>query len=250
MKKISSIITILLIGLSIVSCGKKNEIIVNSDSTILKGDLQDYFEVVNNTYKIERKEYKGKFDGIKLKVQIKKKDVDFNISPKPEMIGFECELLDENKTPIGSILKDHKYDSDIDKLIKLKTNETIWIEFYINTIGIKEDEVDKIKTFSLNSILKLPETNSISEQQTNDSDSVESSSDCDKFITDYEEFVTDYIKVLKKYKANPSDTSILTEYTELAQKASEMQSKASDCTDPKYATKLMQLASKIAKAGM
>ena len=76
----------------------------------------------------------------------------------------------------------------------------------------------------------------------------ESSSDCDQFIEDYEDYVNNYIKIIKKMKANPSDMSIMTEYIEMASKAAEMQTGAADCTDAKYAAKLMKLSTKIANA--
>jgi hypothetical protein len=77
-----------------------------------------------------------------------------------------------------------------------------------------------------------------------------SSVDCDKFIQEYTAFVNSYIKVMKKYKANPSDPTILSEYTKAAQKASKLQSNASNCNDSKYAAKIMELSNKIAKALM
>ena len=61
---------------------------------------------------------------------------------------------------------------------------------------------------------------------------------------------TEFPKLMKKYKANQSDPSILNEYTEAAQKAMDMQKDASSCTDPAYASKLMELANQIAKAAM
>ena len=76
----------------------------------------------------------------------------------------------------------------------------------------------------------------------------ESVSECDQFIKDYDAFADSYIKMLKKYKNNPSDASILTEYTEVSQKAIEMQTEAANCTDAKYAAKLTQIAAKLAKA--
>ena len=78
--------------------------------------------------------------------------------------------------------------------------------------------------------------------------STESSGDCDQFIKDYEEFVNSYIVVMKKMKANPSDMSVISEYTEMASKAANMQTDASDCNDAKYAAKLSQLATKMATA--
>ena len=81
-------------------------------------------------------------------------------------------------------------------------------------------------------------------------ESTVSNSDCDEFIKDYEGFVNSYITVARKMKANPTDMTILSEYTEMASKATTMQSKAGDCTDAIYADKIAKLATKLAKAGM
>ncbi len=75
-----------------------------------------------------------------------------------------------------------------------------------------------------------------------------SSSDCDQFIRDYEAFADSYIRIMKRYKQNPSDMSILNEYNEISQKASNMQTKASNCTDTKYTSKLMSIANRLATA--
>lgn len=77
---------------------------------------------------------------------------------------------------------------------------------------------------------------------------VSGSSDCDQFIKDYEAFATSYIKVLKKYKANPTDMTVLGEYTEMAQKAAKMDKEAKDCNDAVYVSKIAAIASKIASA--
>ena len=131
--------------------------------------------------------------------------------------------------------------------VALKANETGWAEFSFPSGDGKK--FDKAKSIDLTSIVKVGEETSSATSETTESSS-SSSVDCDKFIQDYSDFVDSYIKLLKKYKANPTDASILTEYTEAAQKAAEMQTNASSCTDPKYATKLMELANKIAKAAL
>ena len=76
----------------------------------------------------------------------------------------------------------------------------------------------------------------------------ESNSDCDQFIKDYEEFVNNYIVIAKKMKADPSDMSILTEYSKMASEAATMQTNGANCTDAKYASKLAQLGIKMASA--
>lgn len=92
--------------------------------------------------------------------------------------------------------------------------------------------------------------NEASESDDNSNKEIESSTsnNCDQFIKDYEEFVDSYIKIIKTMKANPSDMTIMMEYTEMASKAATIQSDAADCTDAKYATKLSQLATKMASA--
>ena len=78
-----------------------------------------------------------------------------------------------------------------------------------------------------------------------------SSSDCEQFCDDYEAFVDDYIEVLKKYKANPSDMSILTEYSSMMSKASSMQNASADCAgDLKAAARMSASAMKMAQAAM
>ena len=74
-------------------------------------------------------------------------------------------------------------------------------------------------------------TNSSDEEETESEWS--SSNDCEQFCSDYEAFVNDYVSFMKKYKANPSDMSILSEYSEMMKKASEMQENSSDwAADP------------------
>jgi len=249
MKKIMTIFgAILFASVIFTSCGgEKKEISVKPSSTAVKGDLSDLFEVVDGAYQIEKKYYENKFDGIYLKVQIKKTNKEFD---KNSEATLYCELLADNQSPIGSKLKIYSYE--LTEMINLKPNETAWVKFYINTIGINEEEVEKVKSFTLSSTLEKREESSSSSSVSseNESPSTESSVDCDKFIKDYTAFVDSYIKLLKKYKANPTDASILSEYTDAAQKAAEMQTDASSCTDPEYASKLMELANKIAKAAM
>ncbi len=233
----------------LTSCGggskSKNECSIKPNSITIKGGLSDLFEVVDGTYKIEKDYYENKWNGINLKIQVKRKSKEFDAKSD---ITISCELLDENQSPVGM-----KIDcSDLAEMIALKPNETAWLKFYINDIGIKEDEVEKVKSFTLSSTLEKKEESSSSSSVSseNENPSTASSGDCDQFIKDYEAFANSYIKILKKYKANPNDASILTEYTEAAQKAVEMQKGATDCTDAKYAAKLMEIANKIAKAAM
>lgn len=253
MKKNSSIITVLLIGLLIISCSGKKDFDVKLKTTEVKGELSDYYEALQGSYKLttdgEETIEKGVYN-YELKVQIKRTDNTFNFDAKDlENRGYfhiTCDLLGADDSPQGKTTE----NSENASLATLKSGETGWAIF---TISCTKEEAEKIKSIQLNSdvdVSKDMQSYTNSDSSSDDTTSIEDSTDCDQFITDYEEFVTDYIKVVKKYKANPSDTSILTEYTELAQKASEMQSQASDCTDPKYASRLLELSNKIAKAAL
>ena len=52
-----------------------------------------------------------------------------------------------------------------------------------------------------------------------------------KFLKEYEAWVDDYIKLMKKYNANPSDTSLLSDYTDAMQKMVEWSEKADKVSD-------------------
>lgn len=120
-------------------------------------------------------------------------------------------------------------------------------EFKDILINLNYDKIKRLASL-------VPENSSSSSSNSNSTSSSPSASsdanasDCDKFIANYEEFVTSYVEVLKKYKANPTDATILSEYSELSQKAAEMSKQSKDCTDSKYSLKLLELSQKITKA--
>lgn len=77
----------------------------------------------------------------------------------------------------------------------------------------------------------------------------EPTSNCDEFLTGYENYVDNYIAVLKKYKANPTDATILKDYTKLAGESTEWSTKSAECAgDPKYSAKLTKIMTKLSTA--
>ena len=72
--------------------------------------------------------------------------------------------------------------------------------------------------------------------------------DCDTWLKNYERFVDKYIVVIKKYKANPSDASVMTEYSQLASEAARWAGKTPDCSDAKHVQKMAEIAAKLSKA--
>ena len=260
-KQIFNLLTTAIIAITLTtSCGGgKKEYSVKPSSTAVKGDLSNFFEVVDGSYKLE----KGaeKYDEFKIKVQLKRNNEALDFDPKKlgmyssdVRVYLYCDLLEDNGTPVvvgktldGSI-------SEPKELMNLKSGETGWAEFSFSSMH-KPDEFEKVKSFGINSEVKKPdETTSSSSSSSNDNESKSSSTassvDCDQFIKDYTAFVNSYVKLLKKYKANPTDATILNEYTEAAQKAIEMQTNAGDCTDAKYVSKLLELNNKLAQAAL
>lgn len=77
-----------------------------------------------------------------------------------------------------------------------------------------------------------------------------------QFLKDYEAWVDDYIVVLKKYKENPTDASILSDYSEMvsemvdwSDKADEIELELED-TDAalEYSAELLRIAGKLSEA--
>jgi len=76
------------------------------------------------------------------------------------------------------------------------------------------------------------------------------------FIKEYEAFVDEYIELVKKYKENPADLSILSEYTATATKMAEWTQKSNEVQDElkdteealKFSAELLRIAGKLAEA--
>lgn len=262
MKKLNTILGTLIFTTTIfMSCsGGKSETDVKLKSSAVTGELSDYFSAIEGTYKLTTDGEEGIIKDIfhyQIKVQIKRTDKEFEFnSVDLENRGYfsvVCDLLDEQGVPVITADRDGMRSQGVNSedaaFASLKPGETSWAIFSFTS---DKETMEKVKLLQIGSIANLEQasfSNSssaiIMEEGTN-----ASAIDCDQFINDYSAFVDSYIKLMKKYKSNPTDASILNEYTEAAQKAAKMQTDASNCNDPKYASKLMELANKIAKAAM
>jgi hypothetical protein len=262
MKRLIALIGVIFLSLFVLtSCGGgKNEITVNLKTTDIKGDLSDYFKVIGGSYKLFHDDKTLKENYYEIKVQLKRSDKEFDFDAVDlESRGYFkifCDLFDEHNIPI--ITADRRYidrsqaqgvnDKDAD-LAALKPNEIGWAVFYFS--GEKEI-INKVKIIEIGSKAVMSEARSKSVSYSGEPkvNSFSNNIDCDKFIKEYEEFTNSYIKLLKKYKANPTDSGILSDYSEAAQKATEMQTNASNCTDAKFSLKLLEIANKITKAAL
>ncbi len=78
-----------------------------------------------------------------------------------------------------------------------------------------------------------------------------------QFLKEYNEWVDDYIVLLKKYKANPTDATILSDYTEMMNDLTEWSARADKITKElesspeavaEYAVELAKIAEKLEAA--
>lgn len=141
MKKIYSFL-VAVMALCLISCGGKKDssdekVVLNPETTHIKGDLGDYFEVVDKEYTATKEEY-GR--GYIISVEVKRTDADYAFNPKGVEhygcygegvngnAGFGIEILDEN----GNVIKKasategggmYSHD-DMKEAIKLRSGET------------------------------------------------------------------------------------------------------------------------------
>jgi hypothetical protein len=259
MKKLMTIFGVILVASTILtSCGgskkkENNEVTIKPKSTSIKGELGDYFEVVDKEYiiKVEEGSFMG---GGMISVEVKRTDKDFNFSTdkinpfgtnggEDYHVGFGIELLGESgpitvKQATEGGMGGPYSSEDVTGLMKLKKGETGYIRWSV-------DKLDGLKSFQLSSALQKEEHSSEA------SDASDASGDCEQFCSDYEAFADEYVAFIKKYKANPTDPTILSEYSEMVSKAAEMQESSKDCSaDAKVAARISKALSKIAKAAM
>ena len=79
-----------------------------------------------------------------------------------------------------------------------------------------------------------------------------------QFLREYEEWVDKYIEITEKYKKNPSDMSILSDYTDMISELSEWSTKTADMENElknassgellEYSAELAKIAGKLAQA--
>lgn len=78
-----------------------------------------------------------------------------------------------------------------------------------------------------------------------------------QFLQEYEAWVDDYISIVKKYKENPTDMTILTDYMEMlsdltqwSQKADKIQGSILDTSEAlEYSKEMLRIAGKLAEVG-
>ena len=269
MKKIMTIFGAMLIVATILtSCGGGNDkVSLILDNVTITGDSKDYIEVVPGTYEV--KKIKGTL-GEELQLSLKFKvtnSYDQNKIDEYTSIGsLSLQITDQSGTPIDFNFSPAGV-SDWDKiksLLKGQPGDEVTVLFKPSGFPNEEKILEVLKNGKGIEITRAditnPKTEPIIDNSTSSSDesdddnstsSSDASGDCDQFCSDYESFANEYVDLMKKYKANPSDASILSEYTEIVSKAADMQESSKDCTaDAKFAARISKAVAKIAKAAM
>lgn len=233
--------------------------------TLIDGPLSGYVEVVPGSYLLELEKYEtdyiSKYEG-KMNVKfrfLKSIDIRAGIGYNYYGPGLTGKAIDNQDIPLDFCL-DKVKDKDLATYLKRGTGEE-WITVTLSCQGLISDNDDAIKMIEkfkkgkkirFNSEIIEEEFDS-SKSSTSDNDENESasvsSSDCDKYLKEYEKFVLKYIDVLKKYKKNPNDPSVISDYTKMMSNANEWAEKIEDCTnDSKYTAKILEIQTKIANA--
>lgn len=263
---------VILTLFTVLSCKKEEEKIElpNPPSTIvyqgvssIDGDLSEYLEVVPGEYKLELKKDDGSYGGgyqgeIKIKFKFLKSNgikagTGYN-QFGPELIG---KVLDEQGVPLSFELTAGPSE-ELATYIKRGSGEE-WLTFTVSAQGIASstEEGQKMldmfvsgKKIRFNSKIVAEEFDKDSEGSVSvDNEDSTGNSDCDQMLADYENFMNDYVSILKQYKEDPSDVSVLSDYQRLMTESAEWSTKISDCAnDPTFAPKFSAIQVKIANS--
>lgn len=244
-KTISLLLAVLMIAL-LTACGKKDnfcgtwkvdyieydgsKFTVEEGNNIEDEDLSDFYIILKDGGKayVYDDEYGTLVNWLK--------------SDDSIMIGDEkCSIVD------GEICLE--YYGDKIYLKKASDNQDIPDE---NDEENEEDEEENNENLSFEEDSTTNETTSIETENNSLSDD----SEWKQFLKDYEAWVDDYIEIINKYKNNPSDMSLLSDYTKMvskmadwSQRADEIELEIKDTSAAmEYSAELLRIAGKLAEA--
>ena len=266
-----------ILSICMVSCGGKKEnsdeaIVLTPETTHIKGDLGDCFEVVE-------KEYTVTDDwGDMVAIEVKRTDADFPFNTKgvepygtygqgvTGNAGFGIEILDENGNVIektaatDSGLSGMYSSDDMKEALKLRAGETCAVRWSFHFDSEKKpvkfrltSAYEEVESSDWDSSSNDSDDDEISSDD-DDSDSYSDSSssgseDWDALLDSYEKFVDKYIIYMKK--AAGGDLSAISEYTSLMEKAEEIGDKldkAGDDLSSSQMNRYMKITEKMTKA--
>jgi len=255
MSKINYLLTSLVLSLVLFSCSSENKSITPKSSDI-KGELGEYYEVVNKDYLINKKENEAE-----IIVEIKKKSTELPYSSisaintgqsTDYLAGLGIELFDNDNPILIREASDYFYmpSESINNLLKLKSGETAFLTWSIPT-----ENIDKFNNFQITS--SITKQNITSNEDSNSeyiSEKPEQSNknqNWDEFLNEYEEYVDEYLQLMTK--AKKGDMSALEHYPSLLEKAEKMdknllKAQSNNELSSKQISKMMKIQTKLLNA--
>lgn len=247
-----------LISLLIFSCSPEKPILVQALKEV-DGPLRNNLTVISSEIPVELvKSVLGGYDqySISFSVQIEVSNplriLGGYKSGSPFGPTLEYRLLDESKRPINATGHRVQSEPDLDGIannLGVNSNK-FWIRIFQSidasskSVKLTKQLLQKAKFVQLTSTIQ-GDNNSTSSVGTANSSSV----DCDQMLKAYEQFMIKYIEIIKKYKANPTDNTILSDYTQILTKNTDWSSKIASCaSNQEYAVKFTEVQLKIANA--
>jgi hypothetical protein len=259
--KSSTLATILLIFSTLIfSCHHKPGIAkVKPDSITISGSLGNYLEVVDNEYEVVD-DWGGK---LSIKLKSKGKVPDSLLKNKD--VTLSLALLGDDGVPVSGTQEfnvDYASQDKLNSLIQSGNGEEIIL--FMSLLGgyHAETDADRVKKFSVSSVLKdkgVQPTSSSSSNDNTTGDNPASASDntgdknFDKLLDDYESYTDQLISLMKK--ANAGDASALTDYADALQKASDLDKDLADAKKSKtlsteQLTRMFKIEQKMLTAQM
>jgi PBP1b-binding outer membrane lipoprotein LpoB len=164
---------------------------------------------------------------------------------------LEYRFFDESKQPININGFRVQSDPDLDKIaynLGIKGNK-FWIRIFqgidasSESVKLMTNLLDQTKFVQITSSVQ----GNVNSEQIVISDS--SNVDCEQILKNYEQFMTKYIEIIKKYKENPTDATILTDYTMIVTENTKWGSQIEKCvSNSDYTAKFIEIQTKISTA--
>ncbi|MDD3124388.1 MAG: hypothetical protein PHV24_00945 [Candidatus Kapabacteria bacterium] len=252
MKKIYLNSIIALIAILLCSCGSsEKELTLKNYSTKVGGDLANYLEVVEGSYKLAM--VNGEL------ILTAKFKVIVPLDENAEYEKIEAELLDESGMPLAGVGNFELQYEDKDKVLSALRSGSGEFAVQMQYFGnCTPEEALKIamksaKSFSVTTTADVydgtPSTvtdndtdlESTDEEQESENVEHESSGrNWDQVLSDYESYTDKYIRLLKK--AASGDLSAATEYASMLEEAQSLQESLSDAEGELTSAQLKRFA--------
>lgn len=156
MKQLLFSAILLATSLTLIQC--KNNLKINAKNTAIKGDLSEYFEVVDRDYNIIN-DTKDKSHFLIIDIKRKNIEIPTSVSQNINSVEFDIELFDKNG-PVqiinfnDNLISNIGFSDAVKKLFKLKPGEVGFLKWEVNA-------PDKLKFFQLNSSLDFNAESSV-----------------------------------------------------------------------------------------